>query len=266
MISIQGVQAMVAFELRRAITLQRLATTVVLILFPPLMLSLMVLGPRAFGEEPPRELFPEFPTVFLLGISCILSLLLWATPNVYSEMESKGWSFIACRPKGRTSLLVGKYIAAVVYSYLVCLLSSSLCTLAAYWLDGYAKSTSFWISLNGIFGLACIVYGAIFSLIGVLFQKRGMVFAAGYALLVELILGFVPAVINRFTMRYHLQYLAVKWFDVLPEEVIQGMELVYGPIRSNAFHISVILGAAMGVLFVANLVIQRREYVTAEDV
>ena len=169
--------------------------------------------------------FVPFAIVFLVSLVCLLSLLLWATPNVYSELEGKSWSFIASRPGGRISIYLGKFLASVFVSFGICLVAMSLSVLVADRLLSLPGAQRLWISLCGIYLLACFVYGAIFSMLGTLFYKRAMVVAAGYLIGSEMFLATVPAVISKLTMRYHLQELGISWigFFFLPFDTEAGI-------------------------------------------
>ena len=76
------------FELINFLSLQRLAVTAILAMFPPVMLSLIFLGFQFSNENFP---FPLIVTVLFVSIVCLLGMLLWATPNIYSELEGKSW-------------------------------------------------------------------------------------------------------------------------------------------------------------------------------
>ena len=47
-------------------------------------------------------LIPEVITLF--------GLLLWVTPVVQAELEGRTWIYLAVRPRGRVSMLLGKYL------------------------------------------------------------------------------------------------------------------------------------------------------------
>ena len=55
---------------------------------------------------------------------------------------------------------------------------------------------------------------AIYLLLGVLMPRRAMVLAVAYTLIFELMISFVPAVINKITVQYRLRSLAAEWCDI----------------------------------------------------
>jgi ABC-type transport system involved in multi-copper enzyme maturation permease subunit len=59
-------------------------------------------------------------------VVCLLGLLLWATPNVHSELEGRTWIYLAVRPDGKAMVLLGKYLTAVAWSASACLLALTI--------------------------------------------------------------------------------------------------------------------------------------------
>ena len=88
------------------------------------MLLLIHAAPEVRNEMPAEV--SQTLILLLVGLVTVLSLLLWATPNVHSELEGKSWVFIASRPGGRISNFLGKYMAAVYSSFLVSWASATL--------------------------------------------------------------------------------------------------------------------------------------------
>ena len=278
-----GALATCLFELRRSFTVQRTAVSLVLAAFPPLMITLLIfttqVAKRTAVSESGRvdddvievvgiiQSFVPFVIVFLVSLVCLLSLLLWATPNVYSELEGKSWSFIASRPGGRISIFLGKFLASIFVSFGICLISMSLCVLVSDQLISLPDPQRLWLSLCGIYGLACFAYGAIFSMLGTLFYKRAMVVAAGYLIGSEMFLATVPAVISKLTMRYHLQELGISWlgFFFLPFDTEQEYRMLYGPEWPGWVHIAVLIGAGLLALAIGGFVIVNRQYITSDE-
>jgi ABC-type transport system involved in multi-copper enzyme maturation permease subunit len=60
------------------------------------------------------------------GLTCVLALMLWATPMVHSELEARTWPYLAVRPGGKTAVLLGKYLSAVAWTIAVAWLSLTL--------------------------------------------------------------------------------------------------------------------------------------------
>ena len=264
---ITGALATSRFELQRSFSLQRLVSSMGMILFPPLMTWMIILGGLRSPQGEVLE-YVLFTIIFLVALVCLLSLLLWATPNVSGELEGKTWSFIAMRPGGRISNFLGKYITAVLVSFLTTFFSLTLCiVVAAHYgaLGGGSEPWEKWGILTGIFGIACLVYGAILSMIGAWFTKRAMVVGAGYLIGAETILSMVPAVVSSFTMSYHLRRLGELWLGwFLPDEQFE-YEMIFGPPGPTWLHLVCLASAMIVALVVGCLIVMNRQYAIGEE-
>lgn len=266
MMWIKGAIATCFFELKRSFTLQRGMVAAVLSLFPPAMVFLLLFV--AFTQNA-QEIIGELKmmVVLLVSLVCVLSILLWATPNVYSELEGKSWIFSASRPKGRTSLLLGKYLASVFYSFMVCEIAICLSLFLAVVFNVPSRDVlADWAALSGIFLLGSITFGAIFSLIGTLFFKRAMVVGAVYVIVVECICGMMPSLIGKFTFQYHLRSLGLEWlgFFLPPPFEDKTYKIIYGD-HEQWFHLACLGGATIVILGIAIVIINWRQYITSDE-
>ncbi len=195
----------VRFELTRSMTASRIAIWCVLVLFPVMIIGLLRVQITVEQIDP-----WGLATYFLIPeVLCLLGLLLWATPAVSTELEGQTWIHLAMRPGGRTTVLLGKYVTAVAWTFSAAVVSLTVCTI----LIGNAAGVSFWLVLAGLALLSCVAHGALYVLIGVLFYRRTMVAAVIYTLVVEFGLSFVPAVVNRLTINYRLRGLLAEGTD-----------------------------------------------------
>ncbi len=258
---IKGTIATCRFELRRSLTIQRIAVSIVLALFPPAMVLLVS---TAINKTPEPVIVANILMVLLAGLVTLLSLLLWATPNVHSELEGKSWIFIASRPGGRISTYFGKYIAAVFSSFAVSCAALTLCILVISRVQSFQDPLIFWGKLSLLYLIACMVYAAIFSFIGTVFFRRAMVIGVGYVLIWELAAASFPALIGKLTLRYHLQSLWIAWIDIMPPGFIEGYNTMYGA-PEPVFNLTCLL--AMGLFFLISgaVMIVSREYVTKDE-
>ncbi len=259
---ITSIQATVSFELSRVLTFQRMSLAAVMALFPPMMVWIL--------NNSSNLPIPEFVIAVLCGMVCLLSLLLWVTPNVYAELEGKSWTFVTTRPHGRWSILFGKFIIAAGWSFLIAWIGLTLCIIQVdhgAFVTG-AEPVVIWYVFSILLGLASLVYAAVFSLFGVLIQRRAMVVAVGYFLIFEVVLAAIPANVGKITMSYHLFCLMLHWLGwVIPDQNVdprQEFENLYG-LFPAWIHVSAILAMTVTMLGLAAIVIRSREYVTLED-
>jgi len=187
------------FELRRSFSGQKLSTAILLALFPPVLMFLVF---RLVAVGPP----PELLMAVLLWIVGLLGLLMWIPPGIYSELEGQSWILSTSRPYGRVSLILGKYFSAMIWTWIVMASAYKLTTLVCW--PFFDLSIYEWGFFQVVI-LAGIAYGAVFSLLSVLAVKRAMGFAVGYCLISEILIATVPAMVQKFTIRYHLQALGL---------------------------------------------------------
>jgi hypothetical protein len=251
------VAAVVLFEVRRTATFARLAWWAVLALFPVAIVSLLV---GTGGPVPPsRDVWSVILFVLVVIIVCMLSLLLWATPIVNAEVEGNSWPYLAVRPGGKTRVLVGKYLAAVAWSALAGWTGLTISLL----ITQPVRAFHTWTVLAVLVLLSSISYGALFTFIGVVAHKRPMVVAVGYALILEFVMAWAPAVVNQVTMRLRLQtlmYLWIDWENPVPPEALFFID------RAPAIQqILILLGFSAGLLAAAIWVLRQKTLVSASE-
>ena len=276
-----GALSVFRFELRRTMTPSRIAAWLMLVVFPILIVSIMKYYEPDFdpfpadqpvwstesGRENPLErgrypstlwgavlfgLVPEVITLF--------GLLLWVTPLVHAELEGRTWIYLAARPRGRVSVLLGKYLTAITWTAAAGWCSATACVLVA----RPDHALRLWATLIALVGLATVAYGAVYSLIAVWLHRRAMVVAVAYTLIFEFLVSLIPAVVNRLTVQYRLRNLLFDWMDwrrLLPSEA--GV-LLLGK-QPPWVHLLVLAGIVVGVLALSAQVIQRKEYASATD-
>lgn len=264
----RGAKATFGFELRRSFTLNRILVAVGLAIFPPAMLNVVVRAAFVSNSVVAGGVtkYSEFAIIFLVALVCILSLLLWATPNVQSELEGKTWNFIAVRPGARIASFLGKYFLAVAISFSVSCTALAGCILVANSYQGFENPLETLAILARIYAMACLVYGAIFSAIGTIFIKRAMVVAAGFIIGVETFLSLVPAVVSKITMSYHLRSIGIEWIgNFLPDTTDLQYNMAYGPPWPVWMHITCIAIMTIVSLIIGMIVITQRQYVTSDQ-
>lgn len=265
---IRGAQATFEFELKRSLTWNRFLVAVGLALFPPVMLNVVVRTAFVSRSQIAADVtqYSEFAMIFLVSMVCVLSLLLWATPNVQSELEGKTWNFIAVRPGARIAIFLGKYLVAVAISFAVSGTALAGCILVANTYQGLEDPLRTLRSLGIIYALACMVYAAIFSAIGTVFTKRAMVVAAGFMIGAETFLSLIPAVVSKVTMSFHLRTIGLEWIGYfLPATTETDYYLQFGQPWPVWIHVSCIALMTAVSLIVGMIVITNRQYVNADQ-
>jgi len=243
------------YEFKRNLTVLRLMISAAIMLFPPVLAALIQsqggdLQDQANGAVTLFILIPE--------VVCLLGMLLWATPVIHAELEARTWAYLAVRPVSKGSILLGKYLVAVVWTMLLALTSLSLTIAVVRPEEG---AMQLWGTLSLLTVLSCFAYGAIFILLGVLFLQRAMLAAVAYSIVFELLVALIPAVINQFTVQYHLRCLLIRWLEW--PELTKSMKSITS--TSPAWeHVLILLGIGLGSLTFAILSLRWRELVRAD--
>ena len=258
--TLRRIPAVFVFEWRRALSVPRLAWLVALMAFPPaLLLLIRSVGPP---QDPPLEVAAILIYILSPCVACMMSVLLWATPVLSSELEGRSWVYLAVRPYGPMAVLLGKYLVAVSWSLPVGLFSA----IAGVLVFQREHTAQLIAAETGLVALSCLSYSAIFLLIGVIAPKRAMVTAILYAVVFEIALALIPAAVNLLTVQYRLRCLLVRWTD-MESSMTEGNPVfaAYFGDESATWHVSMLLGMTVAYLLAAALLLRYREFTMATE-
>jgi len=202
-------------------------------------------------------LFGNIVVSYDLAIVLPLAALFYATALVADEVEGKTITFLLTRPIRRTAILAGKFAA-----YLVTTLALALpATVVAFFL---LLTTHGGVELGsavpdlfrdlGVIALALLVYGAFFTLLGVLLRRPtvlGLLFIFVWERAVSRLPGYTP----RFALVTYLRSLVTH----RPPE--QGFGGIFLQILPTSLSLFVLLAATAVFLGAALWIFARREYV-----
>lgn len=242
----------VKFELARSMTFGRGAIWMILVLFPVSLVAAL----RFLGGPSEPEVWSGILYGLVAEVTCLLGLLLWATPVISTEIEGQTWIYLAMRQSGRSYVVVGKYITAVLWTLSAAIVSTTLCAL----IMGSVGGFKVWLVIIALAALSCIAHASLYVLIGALFLRRTMVTAVFYTLLIEYGLSAVPAVANKLTVNYRLRSLYRNWFDT---DVLMGVPALEG--EATWVHLSVLGLLSVAMLAVAIVRIRRGQFPTQQE-
>lgn len=257
-----NIGAVFRFEWKRALTGPRLAGWITLVLFPVFIIALL----RIPGEPPPRNIWIGFLFALVPMLVSMLGALLWTTSAVATELERRSWIYLTIRPHGGTAVLIGKYLAAITWVIPAALLGLTLAIpLTATELTREGDSLLIWWGMVRLVLLSCPAYSAIFLLLGIVNPRRAMVLAVAYSLIFELVISFIPAIINKITVQYRLRSLMMKWCDVeLPPEANQGVLALIGDTPPYQ-HVLILLLIPPVLLAASVALLRMREFTSAAE-
>lgn len=259
---LRGVAGVVRYELLRSLTPVRIVLWLGMVLFPLflILVAAFSVDPQ-FGRSEQYEVVMSILFFVLLPeIATILGMLLWATPIVNAEIEGHTWIYAVVRPQGRKSMLLGKALMAILWT------TTCTCTAVSIAIPfvGFANPLRVWGAMVFLCFLSAIAHGVLFSVIGLLIQRRGMVFAFFYAAVVEGVLGWIPAVINKFTIAYRIRSLMAQWLEIPFNRFSGTTELVSDGV-SAWVHIACLLGASAVLMVFAVWRVQSAQYVGKQE-
>lgn len=262
----RGTLAVIQFEGRRSMHPGRWALWIVLAAFPIAITSIVrVLAERTSPQMADtarmqaEELAAWALLIFVLTqLTSVLGVLLWASPAIQLELENRTWIFTASRPYGRRCLLLGRYVVAVLWSFA----ASGVAVVACCLIAQPSRLAATMATLLTLAALSCIGFAALYCLMAVLFPKRAMAVAFGFTILFELLIGFVPAMINQFTIQFRLRCLLFRWLGL--EERLFEVRMLFSD--ASTFHHLLMLAIYTSVLLTAAvLLLEQRELVEADD-
>jgi len=255
--AVSGVWTVAVFQLRRLLTKPRLAMAAIGAVFPA---AVMIAADRAGQGRLDGDLTVAMLYALIPEAVCMLGLLVTMCPAVADELERGTWVHVAVRPGGRRSLLLGTYVAAVVWTSAVAIVATvialSVAPVGDPWMVGRM--------LVALVLISCVGRAALFALPAVIMPKRALVASVGVALVVEYLAGVIPAIVNQATVSLRLRSLLVAWMGwerKLPTEVQLLVDT-----RPAWVHLLAV-GILVAVLLTAAVVIlERRQFPPSDEV
>ena len=270
------VDAIVRLELRRYIRGRRWIGMYFLALAPIFLFLVRVAALKteelALGDpnrslSPPvlqlSEMYAQFFQLFVLRFGIFFCCAIIFSQMMRGEVLEKTMHFYLLAPARRVVITVGKYIAGVVTSVTL----FGVCTAGTYVLLFYPSASfgEFFGSGNGIphlarymvvTMLACVGYGAVFMLTGLLFKNPGV--PAAFLLGWESLSFAFPASIQNFSLVHHLQFL-------LPVSIDQGLFAVLTEPTSPFISVPAILVVTAGLLAISGWLLGRAQITYGTD-
>ncbi|MFM8635425.1 MAG: hypothetical protein ACKOEX_11560 [Planctomycetia bacterium] len=252
-----SIVAVACFQLRRLLTLPRLAMAALGAVFPA---AVMLAAARASRGRLDPDLAVVLLYVLIPEGLCMLGLLVTMCPTVADELERGTWVHVTVRPGGRKALLLGTYLAAVVWTGTIAIIALGL----ALAVTKVRHPEQVAATITGLVILSCLGRAALFSLPAVIMPKRALVASVGVGLTVEYLAGVMPALVNQATVSLRLRSLLVEWMGWrrnLPVEIQLLVDLQPGWVQVLAVFI---LTAVL--LAVALFILERRQFPPSEEV
>lgn len=246
------------YETVRTLKPGRIAIWLVLALFPSLLMLAFRLQLR---EEVPDEALAIISYALVPQISCMLGLLLWASPVISNELESQNWVYLTMRQQGKLGIILGKFASAMCWAMSFGVISGAAISLIAGGSTPFRSAAT--MALLVVLSSAC--YSALYVLIGVLVYKRSTVSAVVYSILIEGLVGWIPASINQITVSYRLRSILTENLGFADFAMDEDVAALFGtqPVSWNVTALIIYAAVAVSIaMWVGN----RREYPVLSDI
>lgn len=254
--AIAAVLTVASFQLRRMLTPPRLAMAAAGVAFPA---AVMVAVNRAARGRLDADLTVAMLYGLIPEAVCMLGLLVTMCPAVADELERGTWEHVAVRPRGRRALLLGTWLAAVVWTSAV----AGLATVVAIATVEVERPWSVGAMLGVLVILSAAGRAALFALPAVVIPKRALVASVGVALVVEYLAGVIPAVVNQATVSLRLRSLLVAWMGWQRKLPIE-MQLLVDP-QPPGVQVAAVAVLVVVLLAVAAAILERRQFPPSEE-
>jgi ABC-2 type transport system permease protein len=205
---------------------------------------------------PPIDLYGLVVAIFWVRNVLPLMALFHATSLIADEIEGKTLTYLLTRPLTRTSILAGKFAAYLASSLAITLpavvLTFFIVVTARGW-SGVGASVPDLFRDLGVMALTLLVYGAFFTLLGVLLRRPvipGLLFLFGWELLANL-----PGYLPRFTLTAWLRSL------IQHRPPVEGLSGLFSNVLPTGLSLSVLLVSTVVFLAAAAWLFSEREYV-----
>jgi ABC-type transport system involved in multi-copper enzyme maturation permease subunit len=262
MSQLNSLVAVLSFELRRTMTWRRVALWISITAFSPLIMFAYVVGRTTFQR---MELAPDALTAAMYAlipeVSCSIGLLLWMAPAVHSELEAKTWVYLAVRPYGRRTVLLGKYLMALLWSISSALAALMITVPLMKFYQPALDLTRNFLALLALAVIASLGRGAIYAIFAAVLPQRAMVFAFAYTIIFEYFVGFIPAIINQLTVQFHMRCLLFRWMewnDENPIAMFVDQAPVWQHLLALAAYVAIVLPSAI-------LILEQRQFPSSEE-
>ncbi|MCG6925716.1 MAG: ABC transporter permease [Acidobacteria bacterium] len=205
---------------------------------------------------PPIDLYALVVAVYWIRNVLPLMALFHATSLIADEVEGKTLAYLLTRPLTRPSILAGKFAAYLATSLGIALpaavLTFFILVTARGW-SGVGASVPDLFRDLGVVALTLLVYGALFTLLGVLLRRPvipGLLFLFGWELMANL-----PGYLPRLTLTAWLRSL------IHHRPAQEGIAELFGQVLPAGQSLTVIVVSTLVFLAAAAWVFSEKEYV-----
>jgi len=182
----------------------------------------------------------------------------YGTSLIADEVEEKTITYLFTRPIRRGAVVLGKYLAYLVYVVATVLPSVAILFVLMVPFGGMGRLYLTLVKDLGVIAIGLAAYGALFLFAGVVLRRplvAGLVFAFGW----EQIALVMPGYLRYLTIAFYLQSLAPRAIPV--EETFSTLQALNTDVPPAAASVLVLAAVTVVTLLLAMRTVEQREYV-----
>jgi ABC-type transport system involved in multi-copper enzyme maturation permease subunit len=247
--SIEQILLVARFEIRKFFAGRKLYFPALLAAAPVTLISLLILlGGRAPDNSEVTQIFAVMFQTFMLRLMIVFGCAVVFAGLYRGDMVTRTMHFYLLAPVRRGVLVAGKYLAGVAMTGTLYGVSVGLTNILFHSANGAAVAQGHFfggpglgqlLSYIGIAVLACVGYGSVFMLTGILFKNPAI--PAAFVLVWESANVFLPPALKQLSVVYYLQSITPVPIPFGPFAIITAPASVAGSVVGLAVFTVVVL-------------------------
>ena len=216
-----------------------------------------------YGEATSAQVFTQAVLIIYIQLLIPILALLFGSGIVNEEVDNKTLVFLTTSPVPKPSIIIGKFAAYVLLSIIIVNVGLFLCFLIVNINRlGNMVHVKEFVSFVGVGIVGLVTYMALFTLLGTLLKKAGVVLGLLFIFGWETVVQYIPGVTQKFTVIHWIKSLLphgargtvfkVLMFQLEPSSTLESLV--------------VLIIFVTGALVAASLIFQNKEYILSETV
>jgi ABC-2 type transport system permease protein len=203
-----GILALTIHSTRKLLLSRKVVITILVAAFVAL-----VMGYGGTQDVSPLEDGTDLMDVLILFFFMPVMAMIFGSSLIRDEIDDRSITHVATAPLDRIYAYVGYYlplVIAVVVSMLVITLAGFLAFFGQHGIT--AEAVEIFFEFAALMVLGSIVYSSLFLAISVVFKKP-VFFGLFYAFIWEGLIGSLPGVIQKVSVKHYLRSIGSEWVD-----------------------------------------------------
>ncbi|NIM16595.1 MAG: ABC transporter permease subunit [Candidatus Aminicenantes bacterium] len=216
-----------------------------------------------YGEATSAQVFTQAVLIIYIQLLIPILALLFGSGIVNEEVDNKTLVFLTTSPIPKPSIITGKFAAYVLLGIIIVNVGLFLCFLIVN-INRLGKMVHVkeFFSFVGVGILGLVTYMALFTLLGTLLKKAGVVLGLLFIFGWENLVQYFPGITQKFTVIHWIKSLLPRGFR---GTVFKALMFRLEP-SSTLESLVVLIIFVTAALVAASLIFKNREYILSETV